>query len=493
MKKLKLTFILLILLGFISSCDDFLSEVPDNRTLLNTPEKISEILVNAYPTASYMEFTETRTDNAYDSENLPATTLNNSQNFKWEDLTDVSRDTPAFYWDACYTAIAHANQAIDAIQKLGDPANLNPQKGEALLARAYSHFMLVSIFSQRYNPATASTDLGIPYVLEPETVLLKKYTRNTVAEVFINIENDIEQGLKLVGDNYTQPKFHFNKAAAKAFASRFYLIKGNWDKVLENSNDLSSQPVDMFRDYTKISLLGAQEQFTTFSRASENSVLLVSSTSSVYSRTFKRNRFGVAGAYRSTIYGSGTNLFNKSWIYPAFSANGSITAYFGKFIEYFKYTNANAGIGLPYVTNVLLNNEELFLNKIEAHIMKNDFVSANTEMEYFLSTRTEGYSPITDKVTEAKVVAKYPVIVDEYTPFYSLTPTQASYIKAVAELRRIEFLHEGLRWFDIKRFNLQVKHNTYNEPVNILEKNDKRRAIQIPLYVTNTGVEKNPR
>ena len=48
MKKLKLILSSLVLIGITTSCDDFLSEVPDNRTQLDTPEKISEILVNAF-------------------------------------------------------------------------------------------------------------------------------------------------------------------------------------------------------------------------------------------------------------------------------------------------------------------------------------------------------------------------------------------------------------------------------------------------------------
>jgi hypothetical protein len=493
MRKIKITLTLLVLLGLSSSCDDFLSEIPDNRTQLDTPDKISEILVNAYPTASYMEVAETMSDNAHDSRNLPSTTIKNTQNYNWEMQDDIEQDSPSEYWDACYNAIAHANQALDAIKKLGYPANLNPQRGEALMARAYSHYMLVSLFSKRYNPATADSDLGIPYILEPETVLVKKYTRNTVAEVFVNLENDIEEGLQYVTDDYTQPKFHFNKAAAKAFASRFYLIKGDWDKVLDNSNDLSSQPTGKLRNYLVYNNLDTTTQFNIYSDASENTNLLVSSTSSIYNRTIRRNRFGLTGADRNTVLGSGTNLFNKSWLYSSFSSNGSITIFLAKFVEYFKYTNANAGIGQPYVTNVLLSNEELFLNKIEAHIMKNELSVANSEIQYFLSIRTTGYSAATDKVTEAKIVAKYPVIENEYTPFYSLTEVQTSYIKAVAELRRIEFIHEGMRWFDIKRFALEITHKTENEADNVLSKNDERKAMQIPLHVTNTGVEKNPR
>ena len=47
MKNIKITLSLLLLIGF-SSCDEFLSEIPDNRTQIDTPEKISELLVTAF-------------------------------------------------------------------------------------------------------------------------------------------------------------------------------------------------------------------------------------------------------------------------------------------------------------------------------------------------------------------------------------------------------------------------------------------------------------
>ncbi|WP_254423311.1 RagB/SusD family nutrient uptake outer membrane protein [Flavobacterium sp. A45] len=45
--------------------------------------------------------------------------------------------------------MAHANTAFQAIDELGNLSSLNPQKGEALLARAYSNFMLVNLWSKR--------------------------------------------------------------------------------------------------------------------------------------------------------------------------------------------------------------------------------------------------------------------------------------------------------------------------------------------------------
>jgi len=491
MKKLKITLSLIILLS-ITSCDDFLSEKPDNRTEIDTPDKISELLVSAYPQMSYFDIAETMSDNVFDS-GLPETLIKNEQNYNWEIQTETADiDTQAYYWDACYKAIAHANKALEAIELLGNTPDLNPQKGEALLARAYSHFMLVSFWSKRYNPATAGTELGIPYVTKPETELVTKYTRNTVAEVFKFIESDIEEGLKYVTNDYREPKFHFTKNAAKAFASRFYLVKGDWDKVISLSDDLGNRPVGKLRNLLSYEGLGANDQRLSYASSDAETNLLIVSANSIVSRSYSLNRFYLSGTRYQQIFGPATNIFGKAWYYNFYSSNSSITVFQPKFYEYFKYSNVTAGIGDPYVAEVLLSNDEFFLNRIEAHVMKGDITTANDELEYFFATRTAAYAA-TDKLTEAKVVAKYPVITDEYTPFYAMTAVQTSYVKAIAETRRRDFVHEGMRWFDIKRFNIVVNHETANKPVNTLAKDDNRRALQIPLHASNTGVELNPR
>jgi len=492
MKTLKITLSLLILLC-ISSCDEFLSEKPDNRTEIDTPDKISELLVYAYPQMSYFDIAETMSDNVFDS-NLPGLVLKNEQNYNWEMNTETADiDTQAYYWDACYKAIAHANKALQAINELGNTPNLNPQKGEALMARAYAHFMLVSLWSQRYDPATAKTALGIPYVTEPETELLVKYKRNTVAEVFDFIQKDIEEGLKYVTNDYQEPKFHFNKNAAKAFASRFYLIKGDWDRVIALSDDLGNKPVGQLRNFASYDLMVLGDQRINYASSAAETNLLIVSANTIVLRSSYANRFYLSALRYPELFGSATSLYNKSWLYNFYSSNSSITVYIPKFYEYFKYSNVTAGIGDPYVAEVLLSNDEFFLNRIEAHVMKNQIALATSELDYFLSTRTNAYNPATDIVTQAKVTAKYPVIADEFTPFYSMTPTQTSYIKALAETRRRDFVHEGMRWFDVKRFNIVVTHETTNKPANVLKKDDNRRALQIPLHASSTGVELNPR
>ena len=69
---------------------------------------------------------------------------------------------------------------------------------------------------------------------------------------------------------------------------------------------------------------------------------------------------------------------------------------------------------------------------------------------------------------------------------------QESLLQCVLDLRRIETLHQGLRWFDIKRYGITV-HHAYRDPKaysvthDYLKWNDPRRVIQIPTNVINAG------
>lgn len=492
MKNIKITLSLLLVIS-LSSCDEFLSEIPDNRTQIDTPEKISELLVTAYPSKTYAVIGETMSDNVFDSE-MASSDVDNRQSFNWEMQTQLGPDTEADFWNASYEAIAASNQALVAIDELGNPESLNPQKGEALIARAYNHFMLVSFWSNRYNPASAATDLGVPYVTKPEGALLAEYKRNSVKEVFDLIEQDINEGMKYITNNYKEPKYHFNIDAAKAFACRFYLIKGDWDKVLEYSKGLGSKPT-VLRDYVAFNAAASAQKPLEYSKVEQPTNLLVAYPNSTARRGYV-NRFYLSDNRSDEILGSDTNIWGKPWLIytSSFYENNVLIP---KFYEYFKYTNVTAGIGEAYTGVVLLSNDEFFLNRLEAYVMKNQFAEANAGLEYLFSLRTQGYNAATDKITEANITAMYPVVADEYTPFYTLTPLQASYIKAIAEARRREYIQEGLRWFDIKRFNLVVEHITKEDGkavrTNVLVKDDKRRALQIPQRASDNGIEKNPR
>ena len=57
---------------------------------------------------------------------------------------------------------------------LGDKAPNAAQRGEALICRAYNHFVLATTFCKAYG-TNADKDLGIPYIKEPETSVNPQY------------------------------------------------------------------------------------------------------------------------------------------------------------------------------------------------------------------------------------------------------------------------------------------------------------------------------
>lgn len=491
MLKIKNSIIYISVAILLTGCSEYLSELPDNRTIIDSPEKVSSLITGAYPESTYMLFTELMSDNADDKRVLSLTQPLELSMYTWEDTNLEGRNTPAHYWNNTYEAISQANQALASIKELPN-LELSAQKGEALIARAYAHFMLVNLWGKAYDPATAASDLGIPYVTEPETVLIKKYTRNTVKEVYEFIEKDLTEGLSLVKNDYKEPKFHFTKEASYAFAARFFLYKGDWDKVVF----YASKAIDAggsIRNLLEYDALSYTEQRIRYSSASESTNLLVSYVSSTWRRRYARSRFGLTDDIGNELFrNSSGNPFGKNWLYDIYGSDN--TRNLPRFNEYFRYTNESAGIGLPFTGVVLFDRDELFLNRAEAYAMLNNYASALQDITVFLASKTANFDSATDILTESMITSQYPVEADEYTPYYSMSDEQTSFVKAIAELRRREYYHEGLRWFDIKRFNLKVEHNLVGEPDPIeLEKRDLKKQLQIPQFVVSQGVEANPR
>ena len=192
-------FIGLIFVWISTSCESYLDKLPDNRANLNSEDNITDLLVSAYPTVAICMLGEASSDNIKDN-GINYGTLNQvvEEYYRWQPSTQKIADSPTHLWEGYYGAIAVANQALEAIDLSDNPDELNAQRGEALLCRAYSHFMLVNIFCQAYNEQTSDKDLGIPYVKERETIVSKNYDRGTVKLVYEDIAQDIEEGIGLI-------------------------------------------------------------------------------------------------------------------------------------------------------------------------------------------------------------------------------------------------------------------------------------------------------
>src|SRR5690606_15384829 len=160
---------------------------------------------------------------------------------------------------------------------------------EALVARAYAHFMLVTLFSKAYEIGKQNTSPGIPYVTEPETVVMAKYDRATVDITYQKIRQDLEEGLPmLMGGVWRVPKYHFNPQAAHAFAARFHLFTGEWDKVISHVSAIlpDNNFYDNIRQYTgNLASLTYAEHSQEYTKAERPFNLLLANCYSTYHRS----------------------------------------------------------------------------------------------------------------------------------------------------------------------------------------------------------------
>lgn len=531
--KNRLSYILIIaglISTSLSSCKKYLDVLPDNRAELNTTDKISKMLVGAYPSSSYVVVSELSSDNVDD---VGPVYLNYSrfieEIYKWEDLTETNNDGIERIWGSCYSSIASANAALQAIEEQGNPISLNAQRGEALLARAYNHWILVNIFAQNYSKIHSATDLGVTYMTKGETTLNPKYERNTVSEVYEFIKKDLEEGLPLINDasyaNSSVAKYHFNRAAAYTFASRVALFMEDWTKVVEYATfALGENTNTTLRDYRTIATFAATYANLTreYNASSVKANFLITTASSSMGQTFgnysTHNRFAHGGSIgmTETVFAKqpfgqaklSTDYRIKATVFSSTTTNKII---FPHVARMFEYTDAVAGIGYTKGVYAPIVSEEALLNRAEANIHLKNYADAIADMQIHVNNNTINNPSVLSESSINTWANSFDYFTPTApTPKKKLKPdfayeegTQENMIHAVLSLKRLQFLQTGMRWFDVKRYGIEITRReapavnngpmTYTVTDNTLIVRDNRRAIQLPQDVISAGLTPNPR
>jgi hypothetical protein len=94
------------------------------------------------------------------------------------------------------------------------------------------YFELVKHFSKPYT--VDPNALGVPLILTYDPFV--KPQRNTVAEVYTQIETDLEQAIQLM--TLPRSSAYFSTYAAEALLARMYQFKGEWDNALTTAEDV---------------------------------------------------------------------------------------------------------------------------------------------------------------------------------------------------------------------------------------------------------------
>ncbi len=150
-------------------------------------------------------------------------------------------------WEMPYRVIRRANSLIKAIDegKVQDATQhqLDSLKGQALTARALAHFDLTRVYSQPYY-VTNGSGMGIPIVLEP---LEYNATpgRNTLEEVYTQVIADLKSAIEL--SSIHKKTGYFNQWSAKALLARVYLYKADYTNAYTTAVDLiNSSPYKLW-------------------------------------------------------------------------------------------------------------------------------------------------------------------------------------------------------------------------------------------------------
>ena len=123
----------------------------------------------------------------------------------------------------------------------------------------------------------------------------------------------------------------------------------------------------------------------------------------------------------------------------------------------------------------------MIFNRAEANIRLGQFDAALTDLNAWISQNIMSYSAASHNLTTAKAQS-----------FYGGSAANAL-LNAVLHFKRVTFIHEGMRWLDILRLKLPVTHLTASGQTITLAGDDKRKLLQLPIEVKETGIQLNPR
>jgi len=537
----KYIYILIVVAAAFTSCD-FLDKNPDLRATIDTQAKVRLLLVNAYSDANASALMEFSSDNIVDNNAPDATGHTKSLSalgtlydeiFAWEPVKSTNmQDSPNYIWSNHYMAIAVCNQALQAIADLEKQGkDMTAEKAEALLSRAYHHFILACIFCQAYKTdAESEKDLGLVYMTAPETTVAPQYTRESVTATYKHIQQDLEQGLEYMSisspDAYLNvPKYHFNYKAAHAFAARFYLYTRQWEKVIEHADLVlagatTSEEImqnllfDNYNAHVTCTSVSSEAYAWTDANSPSNLLLMTSMSSTPYTNFPDYGRYQCAGdALNYSLLGAGP-IWDSRGLVRSLSIWSAGSDQYGSFLAknyyFFEYTDKVNGYGYVHAITRHLTTNETLLCRAEAEAMLEQNANALRDLrawclaydineEKSMKYTVKGGDTTFCDLTQARIDAfyhegnKYAPVLHNTEMGFSIPANAKTLVWCCLHFRRIENIHDGWRWMDLKRYGIEISHIVGTNPADVLTWDDDRRAIQLPQTVLVAGMTPNPR
>lgn len=420
MKKALYIFSLISVFG----CSNFLDEVDQDKIIPEKTDHYAALLLqefnSQYPIFKSVDY---MTDNIV--EDPKATTIKKfgfKTTYTWQREIEIDENGNRITnintsWADMYNDIAIANYVIAQIDDaIGTAEEIQNVKGEAYFVRAFSYFNLLNLYGQPYNANTANTDLGVP--IRDNIGIETTYNRNTVAECYAFIEEDLTKATELItASGIKKSKWHPNVATCNLLMSRIKLYQEKWDDVINFANKVV--------DNGSLTKMTTTSPFITDS----NSEVLYS-------------YYTVLPLFQ--LYTSGTTLSNVYYrvnpeLYALYDTNDIRKQAFFFGIDdgtgklYYRTKKYQSGLytSLGYAN---FRVSEAYLNRAEAYAQKADYENALKDIQELHKKR---YSTIPD---------------------YTGVVADVAYV--LKERRKELCFEDHHRWFDLRRMKNrpEIKH-----------------------------------
>ena len=158
--------------------------------------------------------------------------------YRWLDHRSETSDLSLFSYRIYYRMLANINILLAGLDTVPNAtqADKDAVKGELLALRAFSHFMLVQLFGERYDGASPdNSQLGAPlmtfYSEEPQP-------RSTVEKMYTSINNDLDNAISLLAASAPRGIYrtHIDRSVAYGLKARVALTQQKWSVAALNAN-----------------------------------------------------------------------------------------------------------------------------------------------------------------------------------------------------------------------------------------------------------------
>ncbi len=152
------------------------------------------------------------------------------------------------HWVNFYTMVAKANEIISLYPEGGSTVSEKALIGQAHAIRGLAYLHLIQLYQFTMTESgTVNTDApGVPMIFvaadgKTDEEIAAAKGRNTVGEVFAQIESDLLKAVENLEAGYVRPsKNYVDASVANGFLARYYLLSQQWEKAAAAANKAHS-------------------------------------------------------------------------------------------------------------------------------------------------------------------------------------------------------------------------------------------------------------